>query len=185
MYRLKDQLGEDTVNRALRQLLHDYAFKPAPYPTSLDFLKDLRQEAGPDPARQQIITDLFEKITLYDLKAASASVKRTADGKYDVTLTVKAGTTPGSTGKEYDDGQGKAIERPQLDEEVEIGLFDKEPGKADFGSKNVILLQRLRLHSGEQTLHFTADRKPTFAGVDPYNTLIDRNPDDNVVAVGK
>ncbi len=185
MYRLKDQLGEDVVNRALRRLLHDYAFKPAPYPTTLDFLKDLREEAGPDPAKQQIITDLFEKITLYDLKATSASVKPLPGGKFDVAVTVKAGTTPNSTGKEYDDGQGKVIERPPLDEVVEIGLFDREPGKADFGAKDVILMQRLRLHSGVQTLHFTADRKPSFAGVDPYNTLIDRNPDDNVVAVGK
>jgi hypothetical protein len=49
----------------------------------------------------------------------------------------------------------------------------------------VIQLQRLRLHSGEQTFHFTVDNKPAFAGVDPYNTLIDRNPDAHVVAVGK
>ena len=185
MYRLKDQLGEDVVNRALRRLLHDYAFKAAPYPTTLDFLKDLREEAGPDPARQQLITDLFEKITLYDLKAASATVKPLPGGRYDVAVTVQAGTTPGSTGKEYDDGQGKVVARPPLDELVEIGLFAKEPGKGDFASKDVILLQRLRVHSGAQTLHFTTDRKPTFAGVDPYNTLIDRNTDDNVVAVGK
>jgi aminopeptidase N len=185
MYRLKDQLGEEVVNRALRRLLHDYAFKPAPYPTTLDFLSDLRQEAGPDPARQRIITDLFEKITLYDLKAASASVKPLPGGRFDVAVTVTAGTTPGSTGKEYDDGQGKVIGRPPFDEVVEVGLFTKEPGKADFGSRDVILMQRLPLHSGTQTLHFTTDRKPVFAGVDPYNTLIDRNPDDNVVAVGK
>jgi ABC-2 type transport system permease protein len=185
MYRLKDQLGEDTVNRALRRLLKDYAFKPAPYPVSTDFLKDLREEAGPDPSKQQIITDLFEKITLYDLKAKAATVKALPGGKWDVTLTVQAGTQPGATGKEYDDGSGKVVERPQLDETVEIGLFAKEPGKAGFGSGDVIQMQRVQLKSGLQTLHFTVDRKPTFAGVDPYNTLIDRNTDDNVVAVGK
>jgi aminopeptidase N len=185
MYRLKDQLGEDVVNRALRRLLHDFAFKGPPYPISTDFLKDLREEAGPDAQRQQMITDLFEKITLYDLKAKSAVAKALPGGKWDVALTVQAGTTPGSTGKEYDDGKGKVIARPPLNEIVEIGLFGKEPGKADFGSRDVILLQRTTLKSGVQTLHFTVDRKPAFAGVDPYNTLIDRNPNDNVVAVGK
>lgn len=185
MYRLKDQLGEEVVNRALRRLLHDFAFKPAPFPTTLDFLKDLREEAGPDPAKQAIITDLFEKITIYDLKAKSAVVKALPGGKFDVALTIQAGTTPGSTGKEYDDGQGKPVERPPLDEVVELGLFAKEPGKADFGSRDVIVMQRAHLHSGEQTVHFTVDRKPTFAGVDPYNTLIDRNTNDNVVAVAK
>jgi aminopeptidase N len=185
MYRLKDQLGEDVVNRALARFLKAYAFKGAPYPVTTDFLKILREEAGPDPARQAVITDLFEKITLYDLRAKAATVKALPGGKWDVTLTVQAGTQPGSTGKEYDDGQGKAIERPPLDEVVELGLFAKEPGKADFGSKDVILMQRVHLKSGLQVIHFTTDRKPAFAGVDPYNTLIDRNTDDNVVAVGK
>lgn len=185
MYRLKDQLGEEVVNRALRRLLKDYAFKGPPYPVTTDFLRILREEAGPDPQRQQIITDLFEKITLYDLKAKSAVVKPLPGGKWDVALTLQAGTTPGSTGKEYDDGSGKAIARPPLDEEVEVGLFTREPGKADFGSRDVIQLQRTRLKSGTQVLHFTVDRKPAFAGVDPYNTLIDRNTNDNVVAVGK
>ena len=32
------QIGEDAVNRALRQLLHDYAFKGPPYPTALDLV---------------------------------------------------------------------------------------------------------------------------------------------------
>ncbi len=185
MYRLKDQLGEEVVNRALRRLLHDFAFKPAPYPVSTDFLTDLRQEAGPDPAKQQIITDLFEKITLYDLKAKAATAKALPGGKWDVALNVQAGTQPGATGKEYDDGSGRAVARPPLDEVVELGLFAREPGKADFGSKDVILMQRVHLKSGLQTIHFTVDRKPTFAGVDPYNTLIDRNTDDNLVAVGR
>ena len=184
MYRLKDQLGEETVNRALRRLLKDYAFKPAPYPITLDFLKDLREEAGPDAAKQQLITDLFQNITLYDLKAKSAVATKRADGKYEVTLTVQAGTTPGSTGKEYDDGQGRVIGRPAMNEEVEVGLFAAEPGKGSFGAKDVIVLQRVRLGSGTQTLHFTVAKKPVFAGVDPYNTLIDRNSDDNVVKVG-
>lgn len=185
MYRLKDQLGKDVVNRALRRLLMNYAFKGSPYPVTTDFLNMLREEAGPDPQRQQIITDLFEKITLYDLKAKAAVVKPLPGGKWDVALTVQAGTTPGSTGKEYDDGKGAVIERPPLNEVVEIGLFSKEPGKGDFGARDVLMLQRMTLKSGTQTLHFTVDRKPAFAGVDPYNTLIDRNTNDNVVAVGK
>ena len=184
MYRLKDQLGEDTVNRALRRLLKDYAFKPAPYPISTDFLTDLREEAGPDPVKQQLITDLFQNITLYDLKAKSAAVTKRADGQYDVALIVQAGTTPGSTGKEYDDGQGKVIGRPAMNEQVEVGLFAAEPGKGSFSSKDVIVMQRVTLKSGVQTLHFTVAKKPAFAGVDPYNTMIDRNSDDNVVKVG-
>jgi ABC-2 type transport system permease protein len=31
----------------------------------------------------------------------------------------------------------------------------------------------------------TVDQQPARAGIDPYNKLIDRNPDDNVITVNK
>ena len=43
-------------------MIKQYAFKSAPYPTSVDLVKALRAEAGPE--NQQLITDLFERITL-------------------------------------------------------------------------------------------------------------------------
>ncbi len=38
--------------------------------------------------------------------------------------------------------------------------------------------------SGQHVLHLVAAQRPAFAGIDPYNKLIDRNGDDNVVKVG-
>jgi aminopeptidase N len=176
MYRLKDVIGEDAVNRALRTFLKQHAFKGAPYPRSTDLIALFRQEAGDDPIKQQLITDLFEKITVYDLRTVKAVSKKRADGRYDVTLTVSAK-------KHYADGKGQETEAA-MNEPVDIGLFSKEPGKKDFTSKDVILLQRLPIHSGETTLTFVADRAPTFAGLDPYNTMIDRNSDENIKKVG-
>ena len=60
MYLLKDRMGEDAVNRALRGLLEKYKFKGAPYPSSTDLVAALRAEAKPE--EQGLITDLFEKI---------------------------------------------------------------------------------------------------------------------------
>ncbi len=174
MYRLQDEAGEAAVNRALRHLIRDYAFRGAPYPASKDFIADLRAEVGPQ--HQQLITDLFEKITLYDLRAVHASSKRRPDGRYDVTLQVSAR-------KLYANGQGKETEAP-LDEPFDVGLFDKEPGKVDFGPRDVILFKHLPVRSGRQSFTFTVDRAPRFAGVDPYNKAIDRNADDNIVTVG-
>jgi len=34
-------------------------------------------------------------------------------------------------------------------------------------------------------LEFVVDTKPTLVGIHPYNKLIDRNPDDNLIAVEK
>jgi aminopeptidase N len=174
MYRLQDELGEGPVNRALQKLIARYAFKAAPYPTTKDFLADLRAEAPAD--KQQLITDLFEKITLYDLKAVTATSKRRPDGRYDVTLEV-------SGAKLYADGKGKETPAP-LDEAFDIGLFAKEPGRANFTAKDVILFEHVPIHSGPQTFHFTVARAPAFAGVDPYNKAIDRNSEDNIAHVG-
>jgi len=172
MYLLRDQLGEDVVNRALRRLLAQYAFKGAPYPRSLDLVAALRAEAPAD--KQALIGDLFEKITLYDLKTTAATATRRADGRWDVSITVEGH-------KLYVAGKGKQTPaRPGLNETLEIGLFTAEPGKGVFNARDVVLLERRPVREGVQTLHFVTARKPSFAGIDPYNKWIDRNSDDNL-----
>ncbi len=171
MYRLKDEIGEAAVNRALRRLLATYAFKSAPYPASKDLVAYLRAEAPAD--KQQLITDLFEKITIYDLKAKSMSVTRRPDGRWDVALTITAQ-------KFYADGKGRQTEAP-LNEAKDIGLFTAKPGVGTFASGNVVMMTKAPVTSGTHTLHFVTARRPVFGGVDPYNTIIDRNSDDNVV----
>ena len=125
MYRLADEIGEDAVNRALRSLLAKYAFKGAPYPTALDLVAALRAQAPAD--KQGLITDLFEKITLYDLKATAAAARPRPDGRYDVTLTVTAA-------KVHADGTGKETPAP-MNETVDVGLFAAKPGAAGFGPR--------------------------------------------------
>ena len=67
---------------------------------------------------------------------------------------------------------------------IEIGLFTALPGRGAFDRSNVILMERRPIRSGRQVLRFITDRRPTHAGVDPYNFYIDRNSDDNVAPVG-
>ncbi|MGE5500808.1 MAG: M1 family aminopeptidase, partial [Ignavibacteriales bacterium] len=171
MYRLQDEIGEDAVNRALRRFLADHAFKAAPYPTSEDLIADFRAEAPAD--KQQLITDLFEKITLYDVKTTGLTVKKRPDGRFDVTMTVEAR-------KLYADGHGKETQAP-LNETMDVGLFTAMPGEKGFAHKSVVAFQRMPIHSGRQTIRFVTTVAPKFGGADPYNKLIDRNSDDNVV----
>jgi hypothetical protein len=173
MYRLKEELGEAQVNAALRELLHRYAFQGAPYPTSRELVDLFRAQARPD--QQQLITDLFEKITLYDIKARSAKIARRADGKYDVTVTYEAHKT-------HADGQGRETRAP-LDEVVEIGLFTLSPAQDRFAARDVVQVERRRVSEGRHSLTLVTDRPPTVAGIDPYSKLIDRNTDDNIVPV--
>jgi len=174
MYLLRDQIGEDAVNRALRRVLAQYAFRGAPYPRSLDLIAAIRAEAPAD--KQALITDLFEKITLYDVKTTGVTATRRADGRWDVAVTVDAR-------KLYADGKGVETASP-LNEMFDVGIFTAEPGKGGFDQGDVVLLERRPIRSGVQTLRFITTREPRFAGVDPYNKWIDRDSNDNVRAVG-
>lgn len=174
MYLLQERLGEEAVNRALRNLVDRYRFKGAPYPRSLDLIELLRAEADTDE-EQALITDLFEQVTLYDLRAGEATAVQRADGRWTVAVRVEAK-------KLYADDRGRETEAP-LHMRIEIGLFTAEPGRDAFDAKNVILLERQPIRSGAQILRFVTDRRPTHAGIDPYNYYIDRSSGDNVVEV--
>jgi ABC-2 type transport system permease protein len=171
MYLLQDRIGEAAVNRALRTVLNKYKFKGAPYPRSIELVDAFRREAK-TPEDQALITDLFERITLYDMKVAEPTAVRRADGKWDVTVPVEAR-------KFYADGKGN--EKPAaFADRIAIGLFTAEPGRGAFDRRNVLVMQRMPVKSGKQVFRFVTDRKPTHAGIDPYNFYIDRNSDDNV-----
>jgi hypothetical protein len=157
----------------LRALITEFAFKSAPYPDTRDFLRLLRAEVGPE--HEQLVVDLFEKITLYDLAAREATVRELPDGRFETTVGVDAR-------KLYADGEGKEMEAP-LEESFELGAFSAEPGKKGFTPESVLAMERVTLRSGKQQLRLVTTERPAFVGVDPYNLRIDRNSDDNVLAV--
>ena len=174
MYLLSKRIGEDGVNRALRNMLARYKFEGAPYPRTLDLIAAFRAEAKTEED-QALITDLFERITLWDLEAGQSTATRRPDGKWDVTLPIEAK-------KFYVTGEGVETETP-LNERIEIGLFTAEPGQLAFDESHVLRMERHPIRSGKQVLKFVSDKQPLYAGVDPYNFYIDRDAANNVSAV--
>jgi ABC-2 type transport system permease protein len=173
MYALKDAIGEAAVNRALAALIRKHAYKSNPYPTSADLIRLLRAEAKPE--HQQLITDLFEKIALWDLGVVSTNVSPTDDGKWRVGVEIAAK-------KLYAKPNGEETEVP-LDQPIDIGLFAADPAATNFRAPDVILLEKRQIKSGNQTIEFVVDRKPAFVGIDPYIKLIQRKTDRNIAAV--
>ncbi len=171
LYTLREQVGEDRVNGALRRYFEKHRAGVPPYPTSRDLYAELRA-ATPDSLRP-LLTDLFETVTLWDVKAERARVEPTGTGAYRVTLDVVAR-------KLRADGAGRETEVP-MDDFVEIGVF--APGGGD-GPGAPLHLARHRIRSGRQTIRITVPRRPARAGIDPYGKLIDRKRDDNVVDAG-
>jgi ABC-2 type transport system permease protein len=174
MYALKDAIGETMVNRVLAQLVKEHAFKTSPYTTSRDFIRLLRKQAGRE--HQQLITDLFERVTLWDLKVAGSEASPTADGRWRIRIDLQAR-------KLQADASGNEKEVP-LDQAIDIGLFTADPGAGIFAARDVIRLEKHRVTGGAQSIEVIVDRKPSFVGVDPYIKLIQRNKSGNVAPLG-
>ena len=176
MYTLADYIGEDKVNLALHNFLMQYGYanandsKSGPYPDTRQFIAALRAQTPAD--LQYFISDAFENIVLYDNKVLSATVAPVEGGKYKVTLTVQSR-------KAQSDGSGN--ETPMaLHDLIDIGVFT---GKKD--EEKPLYLKKEWLTQPNQTFEIIVDREPTRAGIDPYNKLIDRDSDDNLMDVTK
>jgi ABC-2 type transport system permease protein len=176
MYTLADYIGEDKLNLALHNFLMQYRYANAndsqsgPYPDTRQFVDALRAQTPPE--LQYYITDAFESIVLYDNKAVTATVTPTPDNKFKVTLAVQAR-------KLKSDGSGN--ETPMaLNDYIDIGVFI---GKKD--EEKPLYLKKEKITQANQIFEIVVDQMPTRAGIDPYNKLIDRIPDDNLIDVAK
>lgn len=174
MYLLQDRLGEARVNPMLAALLDRYRFKSQPYASSTDLVEGFKSLARNEKERQ-LVVDLLQKITLYDLQVRSASVRETAAGDFETTITVEAA-------KFYADGEGREM-TTELDDDIDIGMFTARPGLAEFDAADVLHMQRYAIRSGSQELVIVTDERPDYVGIDPYNKYIDRNSDDNILGV--
>lgn len=167
MYALSDYIGEDKLNAALRGYLEKNRYASGPFPDTRSFVEALR-EATP-PELQYVVDDMFNSIVLYENKATSAVVTPEA-GKYKVTLNIE-------TSKRKADGSGN--ETPvAINDFIDVGVFS---GTKEHLKK--LYMEKRRFNTDKSTLAVVVDEKPTFAGIDPYNKLIDRNPEDNLIEV--
>ena len=173
MYYLREMIGEDAVNRALRKVLTQYGYQGAPYPTSWALVDALREET---PAQYQyLLKDLFEDITLFSNRATKATAKKRADGKFDVTVNVE-------THKYKADAKGVETEVP-VDDWIEVGALAAPAKGKHYGL--VLAHQLVHMTGKNGTYTFTTDTLPDKAGIDPRLLLIDRVPDDNLKPVDK
>jgi aminopeptidase N len=166
-YALQDYVGEDKLNAVLHDFVQAVAFQNPPYTNSLELIDRIKKIVPPELA--YIIPDMFENITLYENRALSATYKQRPDGKYEVTLKVAA----------------KKLQASELGDEKEMPLADWiDIGVLDADGQP-LYMTRHKIEKAESEFTIVVDRVPAKAGIDPWNKLVDRKPDDNVVAVTK
>ena len=174
LYALKDVLGEEALNGALRRYLASVrAVTPPPYTVSRDLLAFVTDVTPPD--KKHLLQDLFETITLFDIQTSQAHSRRLPDGRYEVALT-------GTARKLRADGRGREWDVTP-DDWIDVGIFGDPPGPGGRTGDHVLYLGKHHVGEPDVSLRIVVDRAPRRAGLDPYNKLIDRRPADNVRAV--
>lgn len=168
MYYLKEMIGEDKLNIALKNLIEKFAYKNPPYATSIDVVNEFKKVTPPE--LQYLITDMFENITVFSNRMIDAKYKKVG-AEYEVILKT-------TTEKFRCNSLGKESAIPIADF-IDVSLFAKSDNDENKTGK-VILTQRLKITKKNNVFKFKVKELPYNAGIDPYNYLIDRIPEDNL-----
>ncbi len=161
LHALNKYIGEDSLNHAIKRFVQKYAFHDPPYPTTLDLIAEIRKST-PD-SLQYLVTDIFERIAIYNNKITEASMSKTNDNKYKIDFTI-------DSKKLYSDTSGKEVPVAS-DDYIEIGLLNK---KGD-----IMLLNKYKLKGGTTSLSIISNSEPDKVMIDPRHLLIDKDLDDN------
>jgi hypothetical protein len=160
MYALKEYLGEDAVNLALRRLTDKFALNPGQFVTVLDLIHELKG-VTPDHL-QYLISDLFENIILYDLSVTSA-VTTIENGQYQISASIDT----------------RKFIADKLGLETEVKINDLIPVEVKNEEGKIIYQGMVRIKSGKQNLEFSTSEKPAVIQLDPMGCLIERDKTNN------
>jgi len=168
MYALKETIGEDKLNLALRNFLNKFRYAEPPYPVSQDAIDEFYAQT-PDSLKF-VVNDWFETITIYENQCKAVKMKSLEGGKYEITIDI-------STKKFKADELGKNKE-VALNDYIEIGAFAKPATDKKFGK--LLYRQKVKINKEKNTFTFIVSEKPEKAGVDPFSLLVDLSPEDNM-----
>ncbi len=170
LFALRNYIGKDSVNNALRRMLHNFGSEP-PLPTTLDFYREL-QAVTPD-SLQYLVHDLFAANTFWELETAQATAQQIGAAGWAVRLEVEAR-------KVTVDSIGNETTIP-MNDWIEVGVY--APRAAAEPTTKVLYLQKHFLGSGKQTIILHVPELPGRAGIDPNHLMIDLEMEDNTKRV--
>lgn len=170
MYALQDYIGEDSINVALKRMIEKWGpgsiERNGRYATTIDLVEYLRA-VTPD-SMQQVVTDFFDRIILYENKVDEASFTTLNENEYAVSLQL-------STKKMESDSLGFSTEIA-INDWIDVGIYAKD----ENGEEKLIYMKKHKFTDTTTDLQIRVNQRPSNVGVDPLNKLIDRNPDDNM-----
>ncbi len=174
LYGLRDLIGEDSMNVALRDFKNAYLFKTEPPFAGANNLYEYLSKHVPD-SLQYYLSDTWQKITLYDNKIVEAKSEPTGrKDEYKVTIKV-------DIAKAWIDDNGNDVMARNMNDYIDVGVFASETkSKEGRPQTHPLYLAKHKFTAGLHTLQIIVKGKPVQVGIDPYAKLIDRQSADNM-----
>jgi len=124
---------------------------------------------------QYYLTDTWQKVTLYDNKINSVTVKPTGNkDEYKIDLKVDIDKT-------WLNDKNDDVPASTLNDYIDIGVFGQDTKDKDGSTKaHFSFLKRYKFKRGDHELTIIVKGKPKEIAIDPLGYLIDRNPNDNL-----
>lgn len=165
---LRDLMGQEALDRALRRLLREHGAGGRPA-TTLDLLAALEAEAAPE--HRALIDEWIREVTFYDLRVESATARPLGGGRYLVTARIQGGKTihPG--------GRIEAARPAPLDEMLDVAVYARHP--LSTGDPPLYAAKQ-RLRTGPNQVTYDVRGRPGFISVDPFERRIEVERADNV-----
>lgn len=150
LYALQNYLGEEVVNNAIKNFVHDYAFRERPYVTANELVARLKA-AAPDSLKY-LVDDCLNKVVVYDNKIKDATYSLNDETlEYTIEATIRGK-------KSTYDLKGKEKEVP-MNDWVTIGIYNKED--------KLVATQKVKVPSGAHRITFASARRPDKVMINP------------------
>jgi ABC-2 type transport system permease protein len=167
MEAIRDLMGEDALDRALRHLIRTHG-PGMPRATVADLRAALWREAAPE--HRALISEWIDGVTFYHLRVESATAQPLPGGRYRVTAKVRSRKT-------IDPGGGTPVTEAPLDEAIDVAVFADDP--IDTGAMPLYAAKH-SLRGGLAEVTFEMQGRPGYISLDPFERRIEAERADNV-----
>ncbi|SDL15171.1 M1 family aminopeptidase [Siphonobacter aquaeclarae] len=158
LYGLRERLGEDRVNRALKKLVHRYRY-PGRRVRPADLLRELT--VGASEREKRLIRELLQQKTTYDLSIRVLKTERRPDGSYRLLLEISA--------RKEENGR-----KLPVDEDMEVAVS---------GDSGRLFSRKYRITEDRTRLSLVVRQRPDQVMVDPMGYILDPDQRDNSAKV--
>jgi len=174
MYALKEALGEQVINKALRLLIENHSY-PKPPATTLDLISAL--QAFAQTQHLPLVNRWFKQVVLDDLSIVSASYLPLSDNLYQVDVCLK------SKAKSLD-----ALGNASLitgNASIWFGVLTDHPDEliTKGNDRAVLKLEQVNIGIENHCLRWTVNEQPSYVAIDPFYQVLDPERDNNVVVL--